>query len=119
MTTSGERSDGMGSGSRAAGTMAGTSTGMSPDADRRAVVRAFVRRHHPDVGGDPEVFRIGLARLRGDAALDPRSGALAADDPRLDVPVVAVRSVTIHRLGRLGRRLVRRYDPRPSSARVH
>lgn len=26
--------------------------------------RAFVRRHHPDVGGDPEVFAAGVARWR-------------------------------------------------------
>lgn len=26
--------------------------------------RAFVRSHHPDVGGDPETFTAGLAELR-------------------------------------------------------
>ncbi len=30
----------------------------------RAAERAFVRAHHPDVGGDPEVFVAGLAALR-------------------------------------------------------
>lgn len=35
--------------------------------------RAFVRRHHPDVGGDPEVFAAGLAawRSRADPATAP------------------------------------------------
>jgi hypothetical protein len=101
--------------------------GVGPDdaAEHRAAIRAFVRAHHPDVGGDPEVFRAGLARLReaaGDAADDavwsPRPGGPDPDDPRLHAPVVAVRHVTLHRLGRFGRRLARRYDPRPGSARV-
>ncbi|WP_410589001.1 hypothetical protein [Amycolatopsis sp. lyj-23] len=30
----------------------------------RAAFRAFVRTHHPDVGGDPAVFAAGLARFR-------------------------------------------------------
>jgi hypothetical protein len=30
----------------------------------RAAERAFVRAHHPDVGGDPEAFVVGLAALR-------------------------------------------------------
>ncbi|MFF5991875.1 hypothetical protein [Prauserella flavalba] len=34
------------------------------DARRRAEFRAFVRRHHPDVGGDPDVFVAGVARFR-------------------------------------------------------
>lgn len=80
----------------------------------RAAVRAFVRTHHPDLGGDPEAFRLGLARLRAGAAGDARG----ADDPRYDGPIVAVSSATIHRLGRAGRRLLRRCDPRPGSARV-
>jgi len=98
-------------------------------ADDRRAFRAFVRRHHPDVGGDPAVFRDGLARrdsgpgTAGRAAAAPTAGdaarPVADDDPRLDAPIVAVRHVTLHRLGRLGRRLVRRYDPRPGSARVH
>jgi hypothetical protein len=94
-----------------------TGTGTAPDP--RAALRAFVRTHHPDVGGDPEAFRDGLAAHR--AALTPGvTGlpALADDDPRLDAPVVAVRSGTIHRIGRLGRRLARRVDPRPGTPRV-
>ncbi|OXM75180.1 MULTISPECIES: hypothetical protein [Amycolatopsis] len=29
----------------------------------RDAYRAFVRAHHPDVGGDPELFREGLRRF--------------------------------------------------------
>lgn len=36
---------------------------MTAREDRR-VLREFVRTHHPDVGGDPEAFRAGLAELR-------------------------------------------------------
>ena len=98
-------------------TTASSAPGAHGDAARRAEVRAFVRRHHPDVGGDPEAFRTGLARLR---EVDPRDlgDVDDPDDPRFDAPIVAVRHVTLHRLGRLGRRLARRYDPRPGSARV-
>lgn len=32
--------------------------------DDRHAYREFVRTHHPDRGGDPEVFRAGLARFR-------------------------------------------------------
>ena len=90
-----------------------------PAPDPRAALRAFVRSHHPDVGGDPVAFREGLAQLR--AALGPVPGGagwLTADDPRLDAPVVAVSDRRLARLGRLGRRLARRYDPRRGSARV-
>ena len=30
----------------------------------RAEFRAFVRNHHPDVGGDPDTFIAGIARYR-------------------------------------------------------
>jgi hypothetical protein len=54
------------------------------DPDERAAFRAFVREHHPDRGGDPEVFVAGMARFRAAATPDdpyPR------DDPRWDAPV--------------------------------
>jgi hypothetical protein len=90
---------------------------MSGDRTGRVALRAFVRAHHPDVGGDPVAFREGLAALRAREAAEP-----APDDPRLDAPVVAVSGRHLARLGRLGhrlgRRLARRYDPRRGSARV-
>ena len=49
----------------------------------RAAYRAFVREHHPDRGGDPDVFAAGLARFR-ESQQDP------ADDPRFDAPVEVV-----------------------------
>jgi hypothetical protein len=33
------------------------------NAEDRAEFRAFVREHHPDRGGDPDVFAAGLARF--------------------------------------------------------
>lgn len=50
----------------------------SPD---RSTVRAFVRANHPDVGGDPAVFVVGLRTLRGGGE----------DWSRYDAPVVVVR----------------------------
>ncbi|GAA4545604.1 hypothetical protein [Pseudonocardia xishanensis] len=52
---------------------------MTPE--ERAEFRAFVREHHPDRGGDPEVFARGLARLRASSPT-PRE-----DDRRYDAPV--------------------------------
>lgn len=49
----------------------------------RADIRAFIRQHHPDVGGDPEFFARGLADLR--AARRDGAGC------RFDAPVVVVR----------------------------
>jgi hypothetical protein len=36
----------------------------SPTPEERGAFREFVRTHHPDRGGDPEVFAAGLARFR-------------------------------------------------------
>ncbi|MEJ2886886.1 hypothetical protein [Actinomycetospora aeridis] len=72
---------------------------VDPHADVRAARRAFVRTHHPDVGGDPVAFREGLAALRAHPA---------PDDPRLDAPIVVVPAGRLARLGRFGRRLTRR-----------
>lgn len=52
-------------------------TTVQHDPDTRRAVRAFVRAHHPDVGGDPEAFAAGLAELR-------------AGRDRDDAPVVVV-----------------------------
>lgn len=66
-------------------------------ADRRAF-REFVRTHHPDRGGDPAAFLAGLARYDRGAVPRRATGELAADDPRLDAPIVVVR----HKAGPLG-----------------
>lgn len=61
----------------------------APDSDAaaaRAAFRAFVRAHHPDVGGDPEIFAAGLAELR--AARARPIPARATD--RYDAPIVYV-----------------------------
>jgi hypothetical protein len=50
-----------------------------------AAFRAFVREHHPDRGGDPEVFAAGLARFGRGA-----SPAVPEDDARYDRPVEVV-----------------------------
>jgi hypothetical protein len=49
------------------------------DPERRAAFRAFVRTHHPDVGGDPAEFAAGLARFR--------AGESEMDDARYDAPL--------------------------------
>lgn len=55
----------------------------------RAAFRAFVREHHPDRGGDPEVFVAGLARFAsGTPAPDP------VDERRYDRPVEVVASLS-------------------------
>ncbi|MCP2258330.1 hypothetical protein LX15_002024 [Streptoalloteichus tenebrarius] len=55
--------------------------------DRRAFL-AFVKAHHPDVGGDPAAFVAGLAAFRGrPATAAPGNDASAPD--RFDAPVTA------------------------------
>lgn len=102
--------------------------------------RAFVRRHHPDVGGDPETFRRGLAAFRAgrspfeavrdvehsDPGADgpdrPRTDAasrwwIADDDPRLDAPIVAVSGHVVPRTLRAGRRWLDRAPLNPVRTR--
>lgn len=69
--------------------------GLTPE--QRAAYRSFVRTHHPDRGGDPEVFRAGLARFRAMAAgrnPDGPGGSTAhrdrTDDRRYDAPIEIV-----------------------------
>lgn len=69
--------------------------GPREDPERRAAFRAFVRIHHPDVGGDPEQFRKGLAEF-GRAPVEQdvtsrldRSGR-HEDSERFDRPVTFV-----------------------------
>lgn len=66
-------------------------------AQERAAYRSFVRTHHPDRGGDPEVFREGLARFRAMAAGQAVGGPTPAptdtrpdDDRRYDGPIEIV-----------------------------
>ncbi len=57
--------------------------------DERAEFREFVRRAHPDRGGDPAVFVAGLAERRGGRS---RAGERGDDDRdgRFDGPVVGL-----------------------------
>jgi hypothetical protein len=66
----------------------------------RAEYVAFVRTHHPDVGGDRVVFQTGLAEFRAarrGAARNPAApddndfdNDELADDSRFDGPVIGV-----------------------------
>lgn len=56
-----------------------------PDPAERAAFRAYVRTHHPDVGGDPQAFAAGIARWRERAILAHWSPV-----DRYDRPVVFV-----------------------------
>jgi hypothetical protein len=38
--------------------------GMTADEQQKAAFRRWAREHHPDVGGDPEVFAAGLQAAR-------------------------------------------------------
>lgn len=49
-----------------------TSPAPITDGHRRAEFRAWVRLHHPDVGGDPDAFAAGLAAWQH--RLDSRQG---------------------------------------------
>jgi hypothetical protein len=40
--------------------------------EQRRIMRAYVRRHHPDVGGDPAAFAAGLTVLRAELRLAGR-----------------------------------------------
>ena len=43
---------------------------MTPEEKRRAR-REFVRKAHPDAGGDPEVFRLGMKGFDDPGAAEP------------------------------------------------
>lgn len=58
------------------------STRAAQDRAERASFRAFVRAHHPDRGGDPEVFATGLAAYRARRYGDERPR------DRYDAPVL-------------------------------
>lgn len=63
---------------------------MSPE--QRAAYRSFVRTHHPDRGGDPEVFVAGLAHFR---SLDPVPQAPRRAPDRYDAPIEIVRDLPL------------------------
>lgn len=67
------------------------SGGLCDDAETRRAFREFVHRHHPDVGGDPEVFVAGLAAFGRGTAPGRAGGAGSGRDPRFDAPVTVVR----------------------------
>ncbi|APU16747.1 MULTISPECIES: hypothetical protein [Actinoalloteichus] len=88
-------------------------TARRPASAERAALRAFVREHHPDLGGDPDRFAEGLrslqeARRRAELGLeasgrhraDPAGRPSPAD--RFDAPIVVRRRDTA------GTRLMRR-----------
>ena len=72
-----------------AGRRAVTTAGRrGPTTGARRAFRAFARRHHPDVGGDPETFRRGVEAFR--AGRSPFE-AVGADPGRDDGTVAAPR----------------------------
>lgn len=63
----------------------------TPAEDGRAAFRAFVREHHPDRGGDIEVFVAGLARFRAGASPGAAPLSTGVDaGARYDAPVEVV-----------------------------
>lgn len=64
--------------------------GLSPE--QRAAYRSFVRTHHPDRGGDPEVFVAGLAHFRSLASAPP---ARRPGPDRYDAPIEIVRDLPL------------------------
>ena len=87
-------------------------TADSGDAEARARYRRFVKEHHPDVGGDPEVFHAGIARLRSEQLRAAR-GQARDPDARYNAPIVVLTDwqLRVVRLLRLLRR-IRRVPPR-------
>ncbi|TCP55282.1 hypothetical protein EV191_102494 [Tamaricihabitans halophyticus] len=59
--------------------------------ERRAAFLAFIRAHHPDTGGDPEVFKAGLARFERMAEESARSTQQAEHTDPYDAPIEIVR----------------------------
>jgi hypothetical protein len=83
--------------------------------EERAAYRRWVRDHHPDVGGDPEEFAAGLARLR---AATSGAGSGCPERRRRDRYDAPVAIVPDHqRLRAAARRLWRRLH-RPDPPRV-
>lgn len=84
----------------------------SGGAEARARYRRFVKEHHPDVGGDPEVFAAGIAHLKSEQLWAAR-GKARDPDARYDAPIVVLSDWQL-RLARVLRllRWIRRAPPR-------
>lgn len=84
----------------------------SGDAEARARYRRFVKEHHPDVGGDPEIFAAGIAHFRSEQLRAAR-GKARDSDARYDAPIVVLSDwqLRVAWLLRLLRR-IRRVPPR-------
>lgn len=81
---------------------------MKENQSHEARRRAFIRKHHPDRGGDAGEFIAGLRAL--DAEREQGSGPLP------EVVVVRRRPWLVRKATAVGRRL--RYGPRPSRVRL-
>lgn len=66
--------------------------GLTPH--QRAAYRSFVRTHHPDRGGDPELFVAGLAHYRDLAAAAARPAPVTGPD-RYDAPIEIVHDLPL------------------------
>lgn len=71
----------------------------------RAAYRAFVREHHPDVGGDPAEFAAGLRALRERAATP-------AEEPDAPIVFVARQSALPRMVSAFSARRRRKRNPR-------
>ncbi|WP_326834391.1 hypothetical protein VSH64_05610 [Amycolatopsis rhabdoformis] len=67
----------------------------------KAAYRQFVRTHHPDAGGDPEVFRAGLEQFQN---VDKPLGTAPAKAPAEKVVFVARRRGVVRLLAVLAAR---------------
>lgn len=85
--------------------------------EERAAYRRWIRDHHPDVGGDPEEFAIGLARLRAGVSRAAWGGAgrFMHPEDRYDAPIEIVPDH--QRMRAALQRLWRRFRP-PDPPRV-
>lgn len=86
---------------------------MTTSSEYAARRREVIRRHHPDVGGDPERLRLELARLDREfgRTAHARSARESVDADRLTVaptrPIRRLRRRTITQLGKIRGRLPR------------
>jgi len=72
---------------------------VTPEEARRAR-REFVRKAHPDAGGDPEVFRLGMDAIDAAERRGSASAELATDAVDLVVGTVGQAGVVASRFAR-------------------